>query len=765
MKKIITLSFLACSLAFAQAGIQGGSDGIHQYNTKTHGQLGFSIGTGGNIALDAWSLSRGGNYTAPNGKTYGFSDLAPSLSGNINASVGLYSMVDLGMSLPLYYEHGESDGPSGASNMWTTSRGDLNVWFKVRMAFGNDKSVFSTAIQVDAYVPSGEESAGVRPRHAWYLNSKGVTHPFTSNAFGMGANLILTMDLVNIGIPVRWNGNGGIVYTMDHDLPVTFVYATGVNVMPMDLLDFFVEFSGEFRVEETGYPRSPLVDPMLLTPGIRLHLPFNIDFAMGLDVAVRALRNFTFDGDKEMEHSKDYKLKYADEDGKISTYYYTPTPLYAGTASLTWHFDAKKATKKKDEDKDGVSDSKDKCLHTLAGVKVDSVGCPLDTDKDGVPDGIDNCPNTAAGVTVDSVGCPMDTDKDGVPDGLDKCPNTKEGRQIDATGCESDFDKDGIPDADDRCPNTKAGIPVDSTGCAADSDKDGVPDALDKCPGTTEGAEVNADGCEGDRDGDGVPDAQDKCPNTKAGMPVDSTGCTADADKDGVPDALDKCPNTPEGSSVDSTGCVSDFDKDGVADDLDKCPNTKEGTVVDSTGCPIDTDKDGVFDGLDKCPNTEKDISVDSTGCPMDIDHDGVPDHLDKCPYTLEGVKVDAKGCPLDKKQDLNKLKQGIQFQTNSTKFTKDSYGTLNDIVALLKQIPSSNLEVQGHTDNVGKEEKNKELSQARAQAVVDYFIQQGVDSSRLRAVGYGSEKPIASNGSKHGRKQNRRVELVPFEK
>ena len=704
MKKIITLSLLACSLAFAQAGIQGGTDGIHQYNTKTNGQLGFSIGTGGNIALDAWSLSRGGNYTS-NGKTYGFNDWSASLSGNVNASVGLYEFVDLGLNLPLYYEHAKSDGPSGANNMWTTSRGDLNVWFKVRMPFDSQKRLFTAAIQVDAYVPSGEESAGVRPRHAWYLNSKGETHPFTTNAFGIGGNLILTLDFVNMGIPVRWNGNAGIVYTVDHDLPVTMIYGTGINVMPFDFMDAFVEFSGEFRVEDTGYPRSPLVDPMLLTPGFRFHLPFNIDFAMGLDVAVRALRNFTFDGDKEMEHSKDYKLTFSGENDNISTYYYTPTPLYAGTASLVWRFDGKDRSKQKDEDKDGV------------------------------------------------------------PDVKDKCPNTKEGRQIDATGCESDFDKDGIPDADDRCPNTKAGAKVDSTGCAADTDKDGVPDDLDKCPNTPEGAEVNFEGCEGDRDGDGVPDAQDKCPNTKAGTPVDSTGCTADADKDGVPDAMDKCPNTPEGSSVDSTGCVSDFDKDGVSDDLDKCPNTKEGTVVDSTGCPIDTDRDGVFDGLDKCPNTEKDIQVDSTGCPMDIDHDGVPDHQDKCPYTLEGVKVDAKGCPLNKKQDLNKLKQGIQFQTNSTKFTKDSYGTLNDIVALLKQIPSANLEVQGHTDNVGKPEKNKELSQARAQAVVDYFIQQGVESNRLRAVGFGDEKPIASNGSKHGRKQNRRVELVPFEK
>lgn len=424
MKKIITLSLLACSLAFAQAGIQGGSDGIHQYNTKTNGQLGFSIGTGGNIALDAWSLSRGGNYTS-NGKTYGFNDWSASLSGNVNASVGLYEFVDLGLNLPLYYEHAKSDGPSGANNMWTTSRGDLNVWFKVRMPFDSQKRLFTAAIQVDAYVPSGEESAGVRPRHAWYLNSKGETHPFTTNAFGIGGNLILTLDFVNIGIPVRWNGNAGIVYTVDHDLPVTMIYGTGINVMPFDFMDAFVEFSGEFRVEDTGYPRSPLVDPMLLTPGFRFHLPFNIDFAMGLDVAVRALRNFTFDGDKEMEHSKDYKLTFSGENDNISTYYYTPTPLYAGTASLVWRFDGKDRSKQKDEDKDGVPDVKDKCLHTLSGITVDVDGCPMDSDKDGVPDGADKCPNTAAGVTVDSVGCPMDTDKDGVPDGLDKCPNTK----------------------------------------------------------------------------------------------------------------------------------------------------------------------------------------------------------------------------------------------------------------------------------------------------------------------------------------------------
>ena len=89
----------------------------------------------------------------------------------------------------------------------------------------------------------------------------------------------------------------------------------------------------------------------------------------------------------------------------------------------------------------------------------------------------------------------------------------------------------------------------------------------------------------------------------------------------------------------------------------------------------------------------------------------------------------------------------------------------MNNIAKLLKKLPAVNLEVQGHTDDTGKEEKNKKISEQRAQAVVKYLVKKGIDSERLRAVGYGSDKPIADNKTKKGRKLNRRVELVPFEK
>jgi OOP family OmpA-OmpF porin len=89
-----------------------------------------------------------------------------------------------------------------------------------------------------------------------------------------------------------------------------------------------------------------------------------------------------------------------------------------------------------DSDGDGVSDSRDRCPGTPAGVGVDGNGCPLDSDGDGVADHIDKCPGTMRGVRVNAQGCEPDTDEDGVLDRNDNCPNTTRGVQVDAVGCE-----------------------------------------------------------------------------------------------------------------------------------------------------------------------------------------------------------------------------------------------------------------------------------------------------------------------------------------
>lgn len=218
-----------------------------------------------------------------------------------------------------------------------------------------------------------------------------------------------------------------------------------------------------------------------------------------------------------------------------------------------------------------------------ANVRQDAT---LSDELDGYKAGTwkDNVLTYSAGV-VFNLGGSADADKDGVSDKKDKCAGTPAGVQVDASGCPVDSDGDGVADYLDKCANTPAGAKVDAIGCALDSDGDGVADYLDKCANTPANAKVDAAGCPVDTDGDGVTDDLDKCPNTSANMKVDASGCPMDADADGVADYLDKCPNTPKGVKVDNTGCSVDSDKDGVSDDLDKCP-TVPGTA-ENHGCPV----------------------------------------------------------------------------------------------------------------------------------------------------------------------------------
>ena len=158
----------------------------------------------------------------------------------------------------------------------------------------------------------------------------------------------------------------------------------------------------------------------------------------------------------------------------------------------------------------------DRFLLHQAGVTV-AFGKMKDEDKDGVSDKKDKCPGTPAGVAVDPNGCPLDKDGDGVPDYQDKCPDVKGVAAL--QGC-PDRDGDGVTDAEDKCPDV-AGLAI-LQGCP-DADGDGVTDLSDKCPGTPAGVKVDATGCPIDTDGDGVPDYQDRCPNRPG--PASNKGC------------------------------------------------------------------------------------------------------------------------------------------------------------------------------------------------------------------------------------------------
>jgi OmpA-OmpF porin, OOP family len=81
-------------------------------------------------------------------------------------------------------------------------------------------------------------------------------------------------------------------------------------------------------------------------------------------------------------------------------------------------------------------------------------------------------------------------------------------------------------------------------------------------------------------------------------------------------------------------------------------------------------------------------------------------------------------------------------------------------VAASLRSWPDKKIEIRGHTDSTGNAERNRELSQRRAMSVRDVLIQMGISPSRITAVGYGQDFPIASNGTAAGRSENRRVEV-----
>jgi OOP family OmpA-OmpF porin len=270
---------------------------------------------------------------------------------------------------------------------------------------------------------------------------------------------------------------------------------------------------------------------------------------------------------------------------------------------------------------------------------------------------------------------------------------------------------------------------------------------------------------EQDSDMDGVPDGRDKCPNTPAGCVVDIDGCPKDADGDGVCDGVDKCPGTPKGATVDARGCPMDSDGDGVFDGIDQCPGTPKGAAVNAKGCPMDSDGDGVPDGIDRCPDTQRGAKVDASGCPIDSDGDGVPDGIDRCPNTPAGTKVDETGCPVEVRNFIDTgliSTTKILFDTGKSTLKPESKKEIDAIGNILVQVPDVKVEVGGHTDNVGSDKLNMKLSDERAKAVRDYLVKNfpQLHADNYSAKGYGEAKPVASNDTKEGKAQNRRVEF-----
>ena len=101
-----------------------------------------------------------------------------------------------------------------------------------------------------------------------------------------------------------------------------------------------------------------------------------------------------------------------------------------------------------------------------------------------------------------------------------------------------------------------------------------------------------------------------------------------------------------------------------------------------------------------------------------------------------------------------------VSFDFNSAQIKSTFYSPLNKIADIMQRYPRTQITIVGHTDSVGPDQYNLQLSLRRANAVADYLIMRGVAKSRLGTEGHGELEPIASNNTEAGRAQNRRVEI-----
>jgi outer membrane protein OmpA-like peptidoglycan-associated protein len=245
-----------------------------------------------------------------------------------------------------------------------------------------------------------------------------------------------------------------------------------------------------------------------------------------------------------------------------------------------------------------------------------------------------------------------------------------------------------------------------------------------------------------------------------------------DIDGDGYKNNVDGCPEEPEDfdNNDDEDGCPDpDNDDDGILDDDDECPMEPEDRDdwQDRDGCPDpDNDGDNVLDVDDDCPNDPEDIDgyEDEDGCPdPDNDGDGVLDGDDECDGELETDNnyQDGDGCPDEIPQEVVKFTgviKGITFETDKDVIRKSSEGILEQALQVLTDFPDVRIEVQGHTDSDGDDAHNMDLSQRRAESVVRWFAEHGIDEARFDPHGFGESKPIADNATSSGKAQNRRV-------
>lgn len=152
----------------------------------------------------------------------------------------------------------------------------------------------------------------------------------------------------------------------------------------------------------------------------------------------------------------------------------------------------------------------------------------------------------------------------------------------------------------------------------------------------------------------------------------------------------------------------------------------------------------------------------------LDSDGDGFNDADDACPHRAESFNSweDHDGCPdrlPDDLQSLLGIQDAVRFPVASAELPDESREALRGLADALRQYAVVHVEVRGHASAEGAADKNKALSQARAEAIAGALVTHGVEKARVNAMGFGAEQPRGDNATEEGRRLNRRVEIHPW--
>lgn len=313
--------------------------------------------------------------------------------------------------------------------------------------------------------------------------------------------------------------------------------------------------------------------------------------------------------------------------------------------------------------------------------------------------------SAALGLTI--VGGSGKTDKD--MDGLTK----KEETEIGTDAENPDSDSDGLKDGEEV--NIYKSNPLN-----ADTDGDGLKDG-------DEVKNYNTNPTLVDTDGDGLKDGEE--------VNLYKTNPTkADTDQDGLNDYE-------EFFTYKTDPLKADTDGEGLNDGDE---------VIKYKTDPLktDTDGDGLYDGEEVMKHKTDPLKKDTDG--------GSVDDLTEI---IRGTN------PLDANDDVVKIGvpivlEGVTFETNKSTITPESAQVLRSALKTLTTYPDIQVEIRGHTDNIGSKKSNIKLSQRRAESVREWLIERGIDPARIVAKGYGPDVPIVPNDSPDNKRKNRRIEF-----